>query len=123
MRRLMSIGGAILLVAQTPLLPTPALTPPPTPDKDGHFVIGSPYAPAPELTVKDGVPKGAVHEFTMESTDSKIYPGIARAQPGVVVPYTRGKSGQQAGLKRAAVSGTSSPATKPRRANAAAMAR
>jgi hypothetical protein len=44
-------------------------------------------------------------------------------QPGVVVPYTRGKSAQQAGLKRAAVSGTSSPATKPRRANAAAMAR
>jgi len=85
----MSIGGAILLVAQTPLLPTPALTPPPTPDKDGHFVIGSPYAPAPELTVKDGVPKGAVHEFTMASTDSKIYPGIARAQPGMVVPYTR----------------------------------
>ena len=44
-------------------------------------------------------------------------------QPGVVVQYTRGKSAQQAGLKRAAVSGTSSPATKPRRANAAAMAR
>src|SRR5262245_59753575 len=49
-----------------PLLPTPPLTAPPTPDKDGNFVIGSPYSPAPELTVKDGVPKGTVHEFTMD---------------------------------------------------------
>jgi enterochelin esterase family protein len=72
-----------------PLLPTPALTAPPTPDKDGNFVIGPPYTPAPELTVKDGVPKGTIHEFTMDSKDSKIYPGIARNQPGAVVPYTR----------------------------------
>ncbi len=71
-----------------PLLPTPPLTAAPTPDQDGNFVIGSPYTPAPELTVKDGVPKGTVHEFTMDSKDSKIYPGIARNQPGVV-PYTR----------------------------------
>jgi enterochelin esterase-like enzyme len=52
-------------------------------------VIGPPYTPAPELTVKDGVPKGTIHEFTMDSKDSKIYPGIARTQPGAVVPYTR----------------------------------
>ena len=71
-----------------PLLPTPPLTAAPTPDKDGNFVIGSPYAPAPEVAVKDGVPKGTIHEFTMDSKDSKIYPGIARNQPGVV-PYTR----------------------------------
>ena len=74
--------------ARPPLLPTPALTTAPTPDTDGNFVIGPPYTPAPELTVKDGVPKGTVHEFTMDSKDSKIYPGIARNQPGVV-PYTR----------------------------------
>jgi len=72
-----------------PLLPTPELTPAPTPDKDGRFVIGPPYTPAPELTVKDGVPKGTIHEFVMDSKDSKIYPGIARNQPGAVVPYTR----------------------------------
>jgi len=71
-----------------PLLPTPPVTVPPTPDQDGNFVIGPPYTPAPELTAKPGVPIGAVHEFTMESTDSTIYPGIARNQPGVV-PYTR----------------------------------
>ena len=33
------------------------------------------------MTVKEGVPQGTVYEFTMESTDSKIYPGIAR-EPG-----------------------------------------
>ena len=72
-----------------PLLPTPPLTERPTPDKDGNFVIGPPYEPAPELTVKEGVPKGTIYEFTMDSKDSKIYPGIARNQPGAVVPYTR----------------------------------
>jgi enterochelin esterase-like enzyme len=72
-----------------PLLPTPPLTAPPTPDTDGNFVIGPPYTPAPELTVKEGVPQGKIHEFTMDSKDSKIYPGIARSQPGAVVPYTR----------------------------------
>ena len=30
------------------------------------------------MTVQGGVPQGAVYEFTMESADSKIYPGIAR---------------------------------------------
>ena len=45
-------------------------------------------SPAPELTEKEGVPKGTVREFTMDSKDSKIYPGIARNQTGVV-PYTR----------------------------------
>ena len=43
---------------------------------DGDFKIAPPYADAPELTVKDDVPKGTVHEFTMDSKDSKIYPGL-----------------------------------------------
>src|SRR4029077_9534601 len=51
--------------------------------------IGPPYAPAPELSVREGIPTGVVHEFTMDSKDSRIYPGIARAQPGAVVPYRR----------------------------------
>jgi iron(III)-enterobactin esterase len=45
---------------------------------DGNFVIGPTHNPAPEMTVKDGVPQGTVSTFTMESTDSKLYPGIAR---------------------------------------------
>ena len=53
-----------------------------------EFVIGPVYANAPELAVKEGVPRGAIHEFTMNSEDSKIYPGIAQRQPGTV-PYKR----------------------------------
>ena len=45
---------------------------------DGNFIIGPTHTPAPEMTVQPGVPQGTVHEFTMESSDSKIYPGIAR---------------------------------------------
>jgi iron(III)-enterobactin esterase len=45
---------------------------------DGNFILGPTHNPAPEMTVKEGVPQGEVFEFTMESTDSKIYPGIAR---------------------------------------------
>ncbi|HEX3875343.1 MAG TPA: alpha/beta hydrolase-fold protein [Bryobacteraceae bacterium] len=51
-----------------------------SPTADGNFVLGPTHTPAPEMTAKDGVPKGDVYEFTMESKDSKIYPGIAREQ-------------------------------------------
>lgn len=56
---------------------------------EGDYVIAPPYANAPELTPRDDVPKGKVYQFTMNSTDSKIYPGIAKNAPGQVVPYTR----------------------------------
>lgn len=67
-----------------------ALTFSPVGDKfaDGDFTIGPDYANAPELTVKDGVPRGAVTQFVMYSGDSKIYPGIAKRRNGVV-PYKR----------------------------------
>jgi enterochelin esterase family protein len=50
---------------------------------DGNFILGptheiAPDASAPDVSAKDGVPKGTVIEFTMNSADSKIYPGIAR---------------------------------------------
>ena len=50
--------------------------------------IGPVYADAPELAAADGMPRGVVHVFTMSSADSKIFPGIAKGQPGVV-PYER----------------------------------
>ena len=59
-----------------------------TADADGDFTIGPNYTNAPEMTVKEGVPKGILHEFTMDSTNSRIYPGIAKTQPGTV-PYQR----------------------------------
>lgn len=50
----------------------------PTPKQNGNFIVGPTHTPAPEMTVREGVPQGKVYEFTMESKDSKIYPGIAR---------------------------------------------
>jgi iron(III)-enterobactin esterase len=47
-------------------------------NKDGNFILGPTHNPAPEMTPQEGVPQGAVYEFTMNSADSKIYPGIAR---------------------------------------------
>jgi len=48
---------------------------------DGNFLTGPLHNPAPEMTVQPGVPHGTVLMFTMESSDSKIYPGITR-EPG-----------------------------------------
>jgi hypothetical protein len=44
---------------------------------DGNFIIGPTHAPAPELASEE-VLQGTVIEFTMNSSDSKIFPGIAR---------------------------------------------
>src|SRR4051794_26105183 len=48
----------------------------PPADADGNFVIGPTHPKAPELIAADGVPQGTVHNLTMQSTDSKLYPGI-----------------------------------------------
>lgn len=52
----------------------------PAADAYGNFIIGPTHNPAPEMTVQPGVPQGTIHTFTMESTASTIYPGIARDQ-------------------------------------------
>jgi enterochelin esterase-like enzyme len=46
--------------------------------EDGNFILGPTHNAAPEMTAQEGVPQGAVFSFTMESADSKSYPGIAR---------------------------------------------
>lgn len=45
---------------------------------DGNFILGPTHNPAPEMAAQEGVPQGTVFTITMESADSKIYPGIAR---------------------------------------------
>ncbi len=52
----------------------------PPPNEDGNFIIGPTHTPAPEMAVQEGVPQGTIHNFTMSSTESRIYPGIAREQ-------------------------------------------
>jgi iron(III)-enterobactin esterase len=123
LRLLLPLTLGALLVAQTPpASPTPAppkRTPPPTRDpntpgyvkatalpdgvappsnKNGNFILGPTHTPSPDMAVQAGVPQGTVIEFTMESKDSKFYPGIARqpADPAKLIvttshpaPYTR----------------------------------
>lgn len=50
----------------------------PKSDVDGNFIVGPTHTPAAELKANPDVPKGKVFEFTINSSDSKIYPGIAR---------------------------------------------
>ncbi len=47
-------------------------------DADGNFILGPTHGRAADMTVQPGVPQGTVYEFTMSSTDSKLYPAIAR---------------------------------------------
>jgi enterochelin esterase-like enzyme len=77
----------------------------PSAKENGNFIIGPTHNPAPEMAANESVPQGDVYEFTMDSKDSKIYPGIARepntfavtdpADPNKVIvnsypaPYTR----------------------------------
>ncbi len=50
----------------------------PPANADGNFIIGPTHPAAPELSPQDATLQGRVIEFTMDSSDSKIYPGIAR---------------------------------------------
>ena len=45
---------------------------------DGNFVIGPTHTPSPAFSAAEGLKNGSVIEFEMKSSDSKIYPGIAR---------------------------------------------
>jgi iron(III)-enterobactin esterase len=49
----------------------------PPSNADGNFIIGPTHPLAPEMTAQD-LTNGSVIEFTMNSADSKYYPGIAR---------------------------------------------
>ncbi len=84
----------LLLLAQAATRPTPPTRDPhttgyvnakelpdgenPPPDKDGNFIIGPTHTAAPEMSIREGVPQGTIITITMESKDSKMYPGIAR---------------------------------------------
>jgi len=50
----------------------------PPSDVEGNFIIGPTHSPAPEMAVQEGVPQGTIYNLTMNSADSRMYPGIAR---------------------------------------------
>jgi enterochelin esterase-like enzyme len=108
------MAGAIPAIAQAPATPPPpavagrAQRPPnptrdphtagyvkatelpdgtvPSPKADGNFIIGPTHPAAPEMTVSESVPQGTIYNFTMESTDSKFYSGVARDNPPANAP-------------------------------------
>ena len=55
-------------------------------DRDGNFVIGPSYVTPRELEPVAGVAAGRVEQFTMESADSRFYPGVARVASGTLDP-------------------------------------
>jgi iron(III)-enterobactin esterase len=55
----------------------------PPANADGNFIIGPTHNVPPEMSAPlqgkgEGISRGTVTEFTMDSSNSKIYPGIAR---------------------------------------------
>src|SRR5690242_20838640 len=89
-----SAGAQVNATAARPPRPAPPTRDPHTPgyvaakelpdganapvNADGNFILGPTHDPAPETIDHVGVPHGIVSTFIMDSTDSKIYPGIAR---------------------------------------------
>src|SRR5438445_13037140 len=56
-------------------------------DEDGNFVIGPEYKLAPKRKAVEGVPRGKVKQFTIDSKETKLFnPGIARKAFGKVDP-------------------------------------
>jgi iron(III)-enterobactin esterase len=55
-------------------------------NRNGNYLIGPDYEAAPELTVPPHTPEGTVRQFTLESKDSRFYPGTARDVSGTVDP-------------------------------------
>ena len=88
------VSCAWMLAAQKTERPTPPARDPHTPgyvkakelpdgelpsaDLDGNFIIGPTHSPSPEVDPEGKIVDGTVVEFTMNSADSKFYPGIAR---------------------------------------------
>lgn len=92
-----ALAGQAQPAAPVPVRPTPPTRDPNTPgyvsakelpdgevppaNADGNFIIGPTHTPAPGMTSTDTTPNGNVIEFTMDSAESKYYPGIKR-DPG-----------------------------------------
>jgi enterochelin esterase-like enzyme len=105
-----ALSGSWAVLAQTPpATPPPAPRPPPPTraadapgapqwtvvagpganapvDAEGDFVIGPDYLPARELEPVDGVPRGSLVQFSIDSKNGRFYPGIAREVFGTVDP-------------------------------------
>src|SRR5260370_11533751 len=88
------IAAPNLVSGQSPPSPMPPTRDPTTPgyvtakelpdgsnppaNADGNFIIGPTHDVPAETSGQGGIPQGTEIEFTINSSDSKIYPGVAR---------------------------------------------
>ena len=77
-RSLCLVGCSLLAVFASPCMAA----------DQSEVTIGPDYKDAPETKVAKRVARGKLREFTMDSKDSRIYPGIAKNKEGTV-PYQR----------------------------------
>ena len=63
---MLSLGGSVLAA-----------------DSAADISIGPDYTPAPEMAVDPAIAHGTVQDFVMNSTDSRLYPGIARVDNAI----------------------------------------
>ncbi len=82
------LAPALCLLAALPCSAVDAKKPPAVSSEgDGDVVIGPDYTKAPEMNGRNDGNKGATHDFTMKSSDSKIYPGLNGAYSRRVTIY------------------------------------
>ena len=90
MRLLSRLAGVVMALSLISFTgPAPADDPVKKADPlaDGDYKIAPPYTQAPELKEKPGVAKGKRYSFTMDSNDSKAFPGIKGAYKRNVSVY------------------------------------
>lgn len=61
-------------------------------DADGNFILGPTHKPAADMPANNAITHGKVITFTMKSSDSKIYPGIARDDGTLGTPDPKDQS-------------------------------
>lgn len=84
--------GNVVIKDPVPPIKTPEPVPEPEVSKegDGDFPIGPQYTKDPQMNIRDNIAKGKVQQFSMKSSDSKIYKGTETDQ-GLTKPqaFTR----------------------------------
>ncbi|MBC7532544.1 MAG: hypothetical protein H7318_13295 [Oligoflexus sp.] len=73
-----------------PVIPKPVPEPEVSKEGDGDFPIGPKYTKDPQMNIRDNIAKGKVQQFSMKSSDSKIYKGT-ETDKGLTTPqaFTR----------------------------------
>src|SRR4051794_965205 len=92
-RSILCLALGIALAGCTDSKPFSAMKPPepvvadPGTEGNGDFTVGPEYTNHADFAVKENAAKGTVKEFTISSSESKLYPGIKGAYQRRVIVY------------------------------------